>query len=65
MKTKEYFEEQLRVSFTMSELYELSSALATESFKETEAERNANAEKAWKLRTKVERYIEMYNVIYK
>ena len=60
MTTSDYFLKDLKVQFTMSELYQISSALATESFSESDAGRYNNSNEAWQLRAKVRSFIDLY-----
>lgn len=61
MKKIDYFKTNLAVFFTLNELYEISNALATESFSEDDHGNHYNSELAWKLREKVHEFIDSYN----
>lgn len=61
MTNKNYFETELGVQFTMSELFEITSALATEAFKCREEGFKNLSNKAWELRSKVIKQMDKYN----
>lgn len=61
MKTTDYFNAELHVHFTCSELHSIMHALAEYSFNEENAGRHCNSDVAWFLREKVKSFVESYD----